>query len=347
MVNDTKKKGHITQGVVSVYFRVDADKKTGLGHLSRCRSLMLGFLNLTKCHFTIETNNKDVVRKFIPDIDYDIYVRRNSPKEARFDMAIADLLTIDQKEAKHIKGLSGMTVCIDDEGPGLNGQDYLIRPNLLGLPKTPGIPSDKYLTGRDYIIMHPDFAALAFKKNKISAKVKKVLVCFGGSDSGNLMLRVVPLLKKLKHSIKFHVILGAAVAQVGKITSILKNDARFIISRNIAHIADALSQADVAFLSAGTLLYEACCLGVPALVVSQNEQQEKEARIFDTAGAVVSLGMHSDVSDERIVHAAEELLENYPMRKNMAYKGKNLIASNGTVRIASRLLAYLKREARR
>jgi len=305
---------------------------------------MLGFLSLSRCHFTLETRNKDIVRKFIPDMDFDIYARERHAHEARFDIAIVDLLTIGQKEAKHIKSLSGMTVSIDDEGPGLNGRDYLIRPNMLGLRKTPGIPPDNYLTGRDYIIMHPDFSALSLRKKKMPAKVRKVLVCFGGSDPGNIMLRVVPLLKKNEHSIKFHVILGAAAVNAGKITAILKDDARFLVSRNIAHMADAFFQADVALLSAGTLLYEACCLGVPALVIAQNKQQEKEARIFDTAGAVVNLGVHTGVSDETLTRALEELLENPPLREKMSQKGRKLIAPDGTSRIATKLLACLAKE---
>jgi spore coat polysaccharide biosynthesis predicted glycosyltransferase SpsG len=302
---------------------------------------MLGFLSLSRCRFSIETNNKDLVRKFIPDIDFAIYARGLHANEGHFDIAIVDLLTIGQKEAKHIKRLSGIIVCIDDEGPGLKGQDYLIRPNVLGLRKIPGMLADKYLTGREYIILHPDFAAASLKKKKIPAQVKQVLVCFGGSDPGNLMLRLAPLLKKLDHPVKFHVILGAAAADTGKITAILKNDARFLVSRNVAHMADAFSCADAALLSAGTLLYEACCLGIPSLVIAQNKQQEKEARILDTAGAVVNLGVYTGVSDETLTRALEELLDNPPLRERMFQKGRKLIAPNGASRIASKLLAHL------
>lgn len=337
-----KKKPLNQNDIVSIYFRVDADKKIGLGHLSRCRSLMLGFLNFTGCRFSIESNNKEVVKKFISHFDFDLYDVGHSFKEELFDIVIIDLFNIRAQEKKHLESLSGLIVCIDDEGPGLSGQDVLIRPNLLNLPKVSKITSHYYWSGRDYIILHPDFAHQAHKKKNRSGKVKQLLVCFGGSDPGGLNLRVMSLLKKLKNCMKVHVVLGAEFSEGRKIASILKHDSRFLISHNISNMAQVLGNVDLALISGGTLVYEACSLGIPSVVISQNASQETESKICQAAGAVVSLGVNEAVSDDQISAALQELIEDDSLRQKLASNGPKIVSPNGTMRIVSKLLSYVK-----
>jgi spore coat polysaccharide biosynthesis predicted glycosyltransferase SpsG len=288
-----------------------------------------------------------VVKKFISNIDFDLYDTDHSFKGRHFDIAIVDVPGIASRKEKHLQRLSDLIVCIDDEGPGLAYQDILIRPNLLNLPKPSDtvISSDCYWSGRDYIILHPDFAVAADQKKSQSKKVKELLVCFGGSDQCGLTVRVIPVLRNLATDLKIHIVLGAAFVQDAEVASALKGDPRFSVSRSVLSMAQHFRNADVSLISGGTLLYEACSLGIPSVVVSQNEPQETESRICAAAGAVLSLGVNSSVLDAELFAGLQRLIEDGSLRENMAKQGPGIVSPDGAGRIVSRLRSYVRKEA--
>lgn len=320
-------------------FRVDADENVGLGHLSRCRSLMQSLSSLAECKFSVATNNEDVAKAFIPKLNFDLYDGNNSFENQSFDLAIVDVPDVaNKKKGWHFQKLANLIACIDDEGPGLNCQDIFIRPNLFNLPKPLKILSENYWSGRDYIILHPDFTHQAQQRKERNRELKELLVCFGGSDPCGLTLRIIPLLKKLDREITIHLVLGAAFRLWKEVLAELENESRFRITYNIPNMANALWKSDMALISGGTLLYEACSLGIPSVVICQNKSQDVEAAICDAAGAVINLGSNEAVSDDKILFTVQQIIKDVSLRENMGRKGKEIIPSDGTMRIASKLL---------
>lgn len=331
------------ENITSICLRVDADEKLGLGHLSRCRSLMLAFSSLAECNFSVVSNKKDIVKKFIPNINFNLFDVDNPFEGQHFDLAIVDVPNIANKK-RHFQGFADLIACIDDEGQGVNCQDIFIRPNLLNLPKPSKILSENYWSGSDYIILHPDFVHQAQQKKVRSGEVKEMLVCFGGSDLCGLTLRAIPLLKKLDNEINIHLVLGAAFQWRKEVLSALENKSCFKVTHNISNMAHALWNSDVALISGGTLLYEACSLGTPSVVIPQNKSQDVEASICHDAGAVINLGVNEAVSDDKILVALQQIIKDASLRANMESKGKEVIPSDGTMRIASKLLTLAKKD---
>jgi UDP-2,4-diacetamido-2,4,6-trideoxy-beta-L-altropyranose hydrolase len=331
---------------ISICLRVDGDAASGLGHISRCRSLMAAFSKAGTCRFFVISQNKVMVKKFLEDIKFNFYDMDRAGQRQHFDVLVVDVPHGTAKKEDCLQGLSDILVCIDDAGPGLAFQDILIRPNLLNLSRPKGIMSNNYWSGRDYIILHPDFVSYAYKKRKKTGEVKRIIVCFGGSDPGGLTLRVIPLLKRLKTKAVAQIVLGAAFPFKNRVADRVKNDFRFFIRHNIAHMAQPLRKADVALISGGTLLYEACSLGTPSVVLSQNRGQDMEVKIFHDRGAVVNLGLHKAVSDGKILKTLEQVMNDEVSRKKMSLHGMKIVASDGAARIASKLLSRVKKEVR-
>jgi len=330
---------------ISIVFRVDADEKLGLGHLSRCRSLMLTFAGATLCKFALVTNNPDLVRKFFPQIDVDLYAVTDIGRLRHADVAIIDVPGIEYREQEELRCLADLIVVIDDDGPGIPYQNILLRPNLLDLPLPEGMPLNDYWSGRDYIILHPDFRMLASQHKNRERKAKELFVCFGGSDPGGLTLRAIPALKQIKQDITVQIILGAAFVQIQAVIDMTRDDARFIVSQNISDMAKRIRQADIALISGGTLLYEACALGTPAVIVSQNESQVVEAAICAAAGAVIDLGDGRTATDEKILCALQKLLDDDGLRQSMIRKGPAVVSPEGVMHIVSKLLLRVRKEA--
>ena len=329
---------------VSVVFRVDADEKLGLGHLSRCRSLMLALADATLCRFAVVTNNPDIVRKFLPQVDVDLYAVTDIGQIRHANIAIIDVPDIAYREEESLRCHADLLVVIDDDGPGMPYQDVLLRPNLLDLPLPAGMPLNDYWSGSNCIILHPDFRRLANHPKDKESKAKKLFVCFGGSDSGGLTLRIIPVLKQLKQDMAIQIILGAAFVQIQAVIDETRDDSRFTVSRNISDMAERISQADIALISGGTLLYEACALGTPAVVISQNEAQAIEAGICAAAGAVIDLRVGRMATDEKILGALEKLLDDEGIRKSMARKSPEIVSPDGVYHVVSKLLSRVRKE---
>lgn len=328
-------------GQPNILFRVNADVSLGLGHVSRCRSLMLALSGQANCRFAIVTDNKDIVSQVLSGIDYELYEAGEAHQGSRFNAVIIDVPDGNGLK-ENFRAIADMIVCLDDSGPGLDDQDILIRPNLLGLPRPEGMPDDRYWSGQ--VILHPDFAmeshSLAVEKNYGS---KEIMVCFGGSDQCGITLRAINILKRLPEGVLIRIILGAAFPWDEKLALLLDKDERYIVERNVPDVARILRNADIALISGGTLLYEACALGVPSVVICQNEGQLAEADIAHAAGAVTSLGISANVPDENIISAVERLLADDFLRQRMAGAGRSLVSQDGAAQLAARLLSYLRK----
>jgi spore coat polysaccharide biosynthesis predicted glycosyltransferase SpsG len=326
---------------VHILFRFNAGVSLGLGHLSRCRSLMLALSRQAECRFSVVANSAEVVRAALAVIPCDVH-DVGAALPSRFDAAIIDL---PESTGEDFRRQTDLLVCIDDTGPGVPGQDILIRPNLLGLPRPADMPDDRYWPG--LVILHPDFALQAATALPKAAGRSEVFVCFGGSDPGNITVRVVPVLRELGADMRFRIILGAAFPWDEQLLPLLGRDGRFVIERNIPDVARALRSADLALISGGTLLFESCASGVPAVVVCQNEEQRVEADTAQAAGAVLCLGLNAQVCDRDILAAVERLLRDTPLRRTMADRGRALVPADGAAKLAAKLLSAMTKRNER
>jgi len=325
--------------VKNILFRVDTGTFIGLGHLSRCRSLMLGFIENTHCKFTILTNNIEQVEVFLKNIKVDIYELNTAFSDKLFDIAIVDILKIPMQEQFDIVKMSKIIVSIDDDGNGLFYQDILICPNLQ--KKTIPTTIQNFLHGNDYIILHPDFQKYCQINKNNSQKVKRVFICFGGSDPARLTKRITSILNKTDFCFNIHIVIGSAITWFDEILVQIDNDKRFLINKNLSNIAESMWQADIAIISGGTLLYESCSLGIPSVVICQNNDQNAEAILFKES--IINLGVHDTISDTEIMHAIKKLSVNPSLRRKMSVSAKKLIPADGTSRIVQKILNFKRK----
>ena len=80
-------------------------------------------------------------------------------------------------------------------------------------------------------------------------------------------------------------------------------------------------------------MYEACALGTPAIVISQNQGQDDEARLFAQEGAIFNLGQHSEINDSEIEDTIKAVLSNKSLRDSLSQKARKLIDPFGAERI--------------
>lgn len=262
-----------------------------------------------------------------------------------FDLGFVDVPYIDLKVKNSLRNKCSLLIGIDDSGEGAFEFDILIRPNMLRLPRPNNLqPKAQYWSGREYIILHPVFNKLKEKNNK--SKIKRILLCFGGSDSERITLRVVSILKDIKTKHEVRVVIGAGLPYQKDLNQIIDGNKYFKIIKNVKNLAEEMNRADIGIISGGTLLYETCSVGLPSIVICQNEQQEIEAKLFGKEHAVICLGISKNISDDEIHEAISLLIKDFALRLNLSKTAKSLIPRDGTSKMVRDVIKLYRLQMR-
>ncbi|MNL30097.1 undecaprenyldiphospho-muramoylpentapeptide beta-N- acetylglucosaminyltransferase [compost metagenome] len=79
------------------------------------------------------------------------------------------------------------------------------------------------------------------------------------------------------------------------------------LHRQVDNMAELMAHADLAMGAGGSTVWERCCLGLPALMLSVAANQEEIAKACADAGAGLYLGGAADISAERLAQALDGL----------------------------------------
>ena len=105
---------------------------------------------------------------------------------------------------------------------------------------------------------------------------------------------------------------------------------------------DLYKSCDVALISSGYLLYEACALGKPSLVLSQDNEQHNESKIFARKKAVLrpARGIYSD--DQSITKIMKKLFFEKKLRHQLHVNSKRSISTKGSQLTALKIIKHYK-----
>lgn len=197
------------------------------------------------------------------------------------------------------------------------------------------------LFGPKYIIMRQKFQEYHTKKKIFSQK--SVLVTMGGVDRTSTTLKIVKVLKTLTKT-KKRIVIGPGFAhkeKLNKISNDLDNSYELIYSPN--NMAELLYTSDIAFTAGGNTLYEAACVGTPAIVLWEDEHEGMQAEWFDHEGVTLDRGRGAQVDMEDIRKTTEDLLCDEKKKLQMSHKGKYVVDGRGIERIGEILCKLIQK----
>ncbi|MEA2654500.1 MAG: hypothetical protein QOI37_1727 [Chloroflexota bacterium] len=161
----------------------------------------------------------------------------------------------------------------------------------------------------------------------------RVVACFGGSDPARVSERLMGSL--IGDGWRTDLILGAAY---GGLTD------RWPIEpvRDPADLPERMAAADLLVLAAGTMKFEAACLGRPALLLAVADDQLEVGPSFAATGAATYLGDGRTVSPE-IIHAEiAALLGDQARLTATGIRAAEVVDGQGADRIAGALVDLLE-----
>jgi len=107
-------------------------------------------------------------------------------------------------------------------------------------------------------------------------------------------------------------------------------------------IGELLGQADLSLVSGGITSYECSALGVPAIVLCQNQRELDRMVQFERVGSIVLLGMGTEVSQSQIVRAITRVADDVTLRERMSIAGRRATDGKGVERISQIVWELIK-----
>lgn len=316
---------------MKIVFRVDADKKIGIGHIYRALTLA-NRLSFNHKIFFLMDKEKYLGIKKVKTHNYPIITFKNEEelfkklKKISPDMVINDILDTDKKYIHKLKKEQYFVINFEDLNEGAESADLVI--NAL---YEKAYPSENHYFGHKYVCLRDEFRI--FPRKKIKKEVKQILISFGGPDINNLTVRTLKAIGKLNlKNILIKVILGLGHLQKEELynyVNYLRNKGFTInVKEDIKMMAKEIYDADIAITANGRTIYEIASIGVPCISISQNEREVRHLFTHNSK-AVIDLGIAFNVSEEYIALALKKLIKNYRLRKEMANKFLEFDLKNG------------------
>jgi UDP-2,4-diacetamido-2,4,6-trideoxy-beta-L-altropyranose hydrolase len=245
-------------------------------------------------------------------------------------------------EYQHALKNSGLKVLfIDDNGHcDSYSADLILNQNAHAAPDLyeKRESGSRLLLGLRYSLLRREFAKFRGWERTISPDGRNVLISMGGSDPGNVTLRVLEALRQVGvDDLCVRVAVGGSnphrallVAHSGRV----HGSVEFL--DDVANIAELIAWADVGVAAAGTISWEICALGLPSVLITVAENQLRAAADLAQRGA--ALVISTDCNPEKIAKGIRELMQSPDLREKMSRTARALLDVDGARRVVATML---------
>lgn len=259
-------------------------------------------------------------------------------------------LLIDSRKftQKHFENLhqKGYCLVVIDDGCRMNfyPADVVIdyAPGAMKLAYRGG-EGTRLCLGPEWFPLRGEFVEIAGEQHD-PAKVRSLIITFGGSDPDDATARVIKVLAGIKATWDIFVLLGPGYR--GEAAAVAADCSSIHIRSKVSDIAGFFGQADVAVSAAGGTCLELAALGVPMVLLELSEDQRLIAANIEKAGAALNLGWHSEVSDTELADSLTGLIEDTDRLREMSMAGIELVDGKGVGRIANEIESAWARKVR-
>lgn len=340
-----------------VLFRLDGGKKVGLGHLSRNIALANVFIeNGLQSHFIIKTECSNIAESFIhqyaskqityefisddiSDIgDLDLII---SKYKTGYEFLVLDHYSINDHYQKILLKHQIHWLQFDSHAQMNFYGDFVLHGSPGALQKVyhplKKNPELKFLLGADFVVVNDAFR-LARKRVKLRKELKRILVCFGGSDNSSLIKKVASALQPYaQKDITVKVITNSANNE-----KLLASYPDIVFEASSKNIVDEMLIADLGIIAPGTMSYEAACLGLPVLLVTIADNQIINAQGWVAKKTAIHLGFAKNLTENEIEKNVVLLSRNPQYLKEMSSKAFNTVDGKGAMRVKDLILSKME-----
>lgn len=297
-----------------VLFRTVGKMQLGMGHIYRCLTLAYK-LTAHEILFAADSES-DIGIERLKEANFPVIAVADEQefeellKREKPDILVNDILDTTQDymmmATKHVKRV----INFEDVGTGAKYADAVI--NAL-YEKGDKLHNEYY--GSKYFCIRDEF--LEEEPKEFSEEVKNILVIFGGSDPSDLTGRLYEVCKVLHGkypNIQFHFLVGFAYPHKDKIVTDEKTN--IYVHNDVKRVSTYMNKMDLAITSQGRTVYELASMGVPSIVMAQNER-EAEHVFAGIQNGFINLGIGREQDALTIISTIRWLISTPKVRQEM------------------------------
>jgi UDP-2,4-diacetamido-2,4,6-trideoxy-beta-L-altropyranose hydrolase len=361
-----------------IAFRVDASAQIGTGHVSRCLSLAGALQGRgAEVHFLCRQITPFLAERIVAS-GYSLHRLPDAPRvtpspdatahaawlESSWemdaqqclekvrvvggvDLLVVDHYALDARWEKVLRPAAHRILVIDDLADRIHDADFLLDQNFYrdqdrryqGL-----VPAAcRCLLGPSYALLRPDFADARRadeRGERPLSPVRRISVCFGGSDPTGELPKVLAALAALpqRGQLTVEVIVGSAAPTLSEVRRLAGDWPELELVIDAPDMAARLARADLGIGAAGSMSWERGAVGLPSIAIAVAANQVQLAEDAARAGMHLYLGKHDEVTADHVAVAVSTLLESPHLRQHFAEVSASLTDGRGLARVAQVVL---------
>lgn len=256
------------------------------------------------------------------------------------DLLIRDSGATSKEEIEKMKEIVPTIIHFDDFGEGGKLADLVIQTLYSDAHEK---PLDHYIVGIDTFVADEQLASfkqVGLGKKNISP-LPHLVVTFGDEDASNLSYRTLRHLSHLQIPLKVTVLVGEHYQHdLTELKMMALGRRNTVIKRLPENPAEFLSTADIVLCSSGYTPYEVGVMGIPCIVLAQNEF-ETTLDFPTEQNGFVHLGPGRKVKQSILLNAVMELLLHDSLRIKAIERQIGLNLGEGKEIICEAILYFL------
>jgi spore coat polysaccharide biosynthesis predicted glycosyltransferase SpsG len=257
------------------------------------------------------------------------------------DLLLRDSGSTIHEEVEKVTELVPSIIHFDDFGDGGKCADLVFQ--TLYVESNDSTP-DHYVLGRESFIADEKMASvknIGLRKAQLGP-LPHLVISFGEEDEGNLTYRALRHIMQLQIPLKVTVLIGE---QYSHDTSTIRMMA--LERRNTTvlvppyNYAEIYATADIILCASGYMPYEVAVMGIPCVVLAQNDFEVGLAFPKEQHG-FIHLGLGRKVKQSSLLNAIMEPLLHEPLRKKAIARQTALGLGDGKDAVCEAIRYYLE-----
>ena len=257
------------------------------------------------------------------------------------DLLIRDSGSTLREEVEHIRELVPSIIHFDDFGDGGQFADLVFQ--TLYAESNDKVP-DHYVVGIESFMADDQTVALkqiGLRKER-PGTLPHLVISFGDEDTGNLTYRALRHMMQLQIPLKVTVVIGEQYAHDTSTLQMMALGRRnTTIVEHPHHFADVCADADVVLCASGYMPYEVAVMGIPCVVLAQNDFELGLAFPKEQHG-FIHLGLGRKIKQSSLLNAVMEPLLHEPLRKKAIARQTALGMGDGKDAVCEAIRYYLE-----
>jgi len=332
---------------IAVLIRCDGGHALGLGHVVRCLAIATVLRDRHAAAVSFAVGGDDAAFAAVRAASFPIRTMTGVAPAAELaallrelapDLVLMDLRTpFDAAEIAAIRSSAARLAVLDDPGPRRLEAELGFYPPSAAALDWRGAKGEACI-GFEFIPLRAQFSP---PPARAPAAPPLALILGGGSDPAGIGQRwLESAARALPLDWQIGLVIGAAAAPDPALDAVAAQlGGRLTLHRNIAAMAELMSQAEMALAAFGMTAYELAVIGTPMLLLCLTEDHHRAALQLAARDAAIVVGIAGDTGDAVLDRAIAELCRDPAKREALSRQARQLIDGEGAKRIADRLAA--------